>query len=164
MTLTSKTPFGSNELKTPLSPGGDGFSSTLKTVLEKSSERHGWQFVCDGLELTTEEVSALDGMMPLVVWKASHHLEPIWGHQDLVFRCNSEALVGVTLEPVRPILPLSIWLHALHFTVAEAARVARAEKRLAISMDGWFAEWQAALSAKKVLLLPPAPAPAPSTR
>lgn len=141
-------------LKEPIleHPGAD-FNRIMKKMIIGAINKTDANFVCDGYELTNEEVYADDGMQPLIVWKAAHNLEKIWGKQDLVFRCEADALCGVLIEQKKEILPVSVWVYAVFDLIKN--EIDKTNNKT-INMDAWYAEWQAALKNKKVLLLPPA--------
>lgn len=129
------------------------FAEKLSSFVNRSIEKGQWVLRCEDMELTSEEVSAQDGLLPLVVWVAGKTLEKIWGPQDLVFRCDSNATCGVVLEPQRAILPTSVWLHAVHYELERAVL----SHDVSMVMNDWFNQWNDALTKKSILLLPPRP-------
>ena len=130
------------------------FTSQLARLVGNALNKENWSYSCEGEDLTVEEVSAPDGLLPLVLWKAGQTLEKIWGPQELVFRCDPDALCGVVPEPKRPIVPLAVWLYAVHYELETAAL---ATPGGSAPLDEWFKGWNDALRQKKVLLLAPLP-------
>ena len=128
------------------------FVDKVSTLIKNTLDKTGWVLSCENIELTAEEVSAKDGLLPLVMWITGQTLETIWGPQDLVFRCDSAALCGVVPDLRRPVLSQSIWLHAIHF---ELDRITKQTPEGPAIIDTWFARWNDALNKKKILLLPP---------
>lgn len=127
----------------------DDVSRLIKNTLDRSE----WSLSCEDIVLHTDEVSAKDGLLPVILWVAGQTLEKIWGPQQLMFRVDSEALCGMTPELEKPILPPSVWLHAIHFEIEQI--VQKYPNQPAI-IDDWFNRWNQALSQKKIMLLAPA--------
>ena len=136
------------------------FVDHLSRLVGRALNSAGWVLSCEDIELTTDEVCAKDGLLPLVMWISGQTLEKVWGKpQELVFRCDANALCGVVPDLKRPLLPSSVWLHAIHFELENA--IQRSPDGPAL-IDDWFARWNAALTEKKILLLPPKAAPSPA--
>lgn len=131
-------------------PSND-FIEKTSSLMSKAMDNAQWQLRCEDVELSTDEVTAKDGLLPLIVWIAGKNLEKLWGSQELVFRCDPNALCGVIPEFQRPVLPASIWLHAVHCEIETAAT----SMDVSAVVNGWFERWNAALSDKSILLLPP---------
>ena len=110
---------------------------------------------CEGVVLTAEEVAAPDGLLPLLVNAAAVRLETLWGQQSFVFRQDSSALCGVVPAPTAPILPPSVWMHAVHFELDEAIRrapePAPGEPRVAV-VDTWQDLWNQKAAANQLLV------------
>lgn len=146
------------------------FVDKLSFVVKTSIENLNWTFACDGTEegssekeylaLSSDEMSSTSGLLPLVMWIAGQSIKDIWGEQDLVFRCDSESLCGVTPELKNPILPPAIWMHAIHFELERAVMLSP-QGQYAM-LDEWFSKWNQALADRQIKLLPPSPAPSPS--
>lgn len=127
------------------------FVEKTSHFLTKAINRAQWQLRCEDVELETSEVANKDGLLPLIMWVAGQNLEKVWGPQELVFRCDPNALCGVVPELTRPVLPASVWLHAIHYEVETAATNADVSS----VVNAWFSQWNEALSQKTILLLPP---------
>ena len=146
--------------KSPVDIPHEQFVEQVSMLVARALNKSGWVLSCEDLELTTDEVAAKDGLLPLVMWIAGQTLEQVWGRpQELVFRCDANALCGVVPDLKRPVLSPSIWLHAIHHELERA--VLRSPSGPAL-IDDWFARWNEALTNKKILLLPPKAAPAPA--
>lgn len=133
-------------------PSTDFIDKTAQ-FLTRAMEKSQWQLRCEDVELEVTEVANKDGLLPLIMWVAGKSLEKVWGPQELVFRCDSNALCGVVPELTRPVLPAAVWLHAIHYQVEEAAT----HSDVSSVVNGWFAQWNEALAQKSILLLPPKP-------
>ena len=131
----------------------DDFLPKISQFLAKSLDKQGWILECEDLQLATEEVSSEEGLLPLIVWIASDHIQKMWGPQELGFRVNSNALCGVVLDLDRPIVPMAVWLHAVHYEVERAAT----SPSVSNVVNDWFTRWNEALSQKTLRLFPPRP-------
>ena len=127
------------------------FVPQLSSFVRKSMDKNGWSLQCEDLVLETSEVAGPEGLLPLLMWVTSNTMAKIWGEQDLAFRLNSDALCGVTLECNAPLLPASVWLHAIHYQLEEAVH----SPDVGAVMNTWFDEWNNALSKKTIKLFPP---------
>ena len=127
------------------------FIPQLSSFITKAIDQNGWALKCEDLVLETGEVAGADGLLPLLMWVSSNTINKIWGPQDIAFRLNSDALCGVTLECNAPILPASVWLHALHYELEGAAT----SPDVGIVMNKWFDDWNSALTQKTIKLFPP---------
>lgn len=136
------------------------FVDKASKVLARAMDKSQWSLRCEDVELGTEEVANKDGLLPLVMWVAGQNLAKIWGPQELVFRCDSNALCGVVPEFSRPILPQAVWLHAMHYEVERAAT----HSDVSMIINEWFTKWNDALAKKSILLLPPKPVAPTTTR
>lgn len=136
----------------------DQVSKMVKNALDKS----GWALSCEDIVLMSDEVAAKDGLLPVILWVAGQTLEKIWGPQQLVFRVDSEALLGMVPELNHAILPPSVWLHAIHY---EMEQIVHKYPNGPAVVDEWFSRWNTALGQKKLAVLPPLLAPvAPQTQ
>lgn len=123
-------------------------SKFITTLIQKNN----WVFSVEDMQLADPEISSEEGLLPLIFWVSGQNLaEAGFGHQELGFRVNSEALCGVTPELDAPIAPEEVWLHALHH---ELERVATAPD-ISAAINDWFNRWNGALSEKSLRLFPP---------
>lgn len=102
-------------------PGPD-FVPTLSRLVRSILISRQWALTCEDLELSPKEVADETGLLPIVVWNAGQTLEQVWGAQPLLFRAHSDSLANVVLDPdpKQPLLPLSVWLHAVHYEIEKA--------------------------------------------
>lgn len=118
----SKTP------PAPLSRTSDAFSmelpqenmvSTIGRLVRSTLTTNKWLLTCSGVEIDTDEVAEPSGLLPILIWQAGQTLEEIWGPQPLVFKPDpaSWAHVALITDSGHPILPLSVWLHAVHYEI-----------------------------------------------
>jgi hypothetical protein len=93
--------------------------STISRLVRSTLTKNKWLLTCSGVEIETDEVAEPSGLLPILIWQAGQTLEEIWGPQPLLFRPDPESWAHVALvtNSGQPILPLSVWLHAVHYEI-----------------------------------------------
>lgn len=146
-----------NNLNTPsfdasLVKPNEKFVDELSKFVEGLLDLKGIVFSCEDIELTTNEVSSKDGLLPVLLYVSSQTIEQIWGPQNLVFRVDQDALCGMVPELNKKILPPSVWLHVMSYEIENIASLNPDGPAI---IDDWFKMWSDAISKKKIAVLAP---------
>lgn len=121
---------------------------TLSKVLETWITEEGWAFSCQGIELSGEEMTAPDGLLPLLLHQAQDCLARALGStapHAVVHLESPTGLCGVAVDQVKG-MTMGQWILAASFAMEEwVARHARKGGGPGpVPVDEWYEGWQKA--------------------
>ena len=151
--LSSLRPTEGLRLSDPVGQAGD--IGHLSRALEHWINEAGYQFSCQGIDLSAEEMSAVDGLLPLVLHQARDCLARATGsapRHAIVHEESETGLCGVAVSQVRA-MGIGPWLLLASYALEERAQ--QHAMPGPIPMDGWYDRWQQALQNEDVLVLSP---------
>lgn len=139
----------------------------LAFIAEKEIECLGAQFFIQGGELTSEEASAHNGMLPLLMHRAAIVFEDMYGKpMSLGFQVDKAALCEAvpTIEPLDKKHSFAEYAHCLHTAIEDMVRAAPTPKNgiKEVKLDSVYDDWFEKLRGFRYKVLPPKEAPAPS--
>jgi hypothetical protein len=114
----------------------------LSSVVEKWIVQEGWSFSCQGIDLAPEEMSAPDGLLPLVLHQAQDCMARATGStmpHIVVHEESDSGLCGVSVSQVKG-MSLAQWILAASFALEE--RVKQHGKPGPVPVDMWYEGWQ----------------------
>lgn len=135
----------------------------LADLLRRGLDQAGWRFSCEGSEFSAEEVTAVDGLLPLWIHRAQAWMAKSLGGQagHMAYRIDGAALCGVRPEANAPTAGLAVWACYAHYAIEEwrGQHAELVRKGKPVPLDALYQDWHAVIQARQVPLLPPHPMP-----
>lgn len=146
--------------------GAAGDIAHLSRALEQWIVNEGWNFSCQGIELSAEEMSAGDGLLPIVLLQAQECVAKATGApltEGVVHAESETGLCGVSVSRLRQ-MSIGQWLLYASFALGEQVKNFQLEGP--VPVDEWYETWQKALDNRQVVIetAPTAPQPGATVR
>lgn len=148
--MTSK-PFSNLDLPSLRPEGGvkmwaepNSEVKPLAEVIEKWITLEEWKFSCQGIDLAAEEIAAVDGLLPLVLYQAQNCMARATGASTphiVVHEESDTGLCGVSVAQVKG-ATIAQWILYASFALEERAKEHGLEGP--IPLDAWYEGWQKA--------------------
>lgn len=116
----------------------------------------GWEFSCQGINISTDEMSSVDGLLPLVLRQASICVGQVFGKEPSrgVEHGESElALCSVYVSSLHD-LSLAQWLLVATYALEEHVKKNKPEHG-PVPIDEWYAAWTQDYEAQKIVIRQP---------
>jgi hypothetical protein len=145
----------------------------LSKALRLGIEERGWTFSCtegnESFEITSEEIAAPDGFLPLILHRAGKIMSQSMGQPAaMAYRLQPQTYCSVVPVADRPTASVGVWLCYLHFALEEwvGLHSELVAKKEPVPIGPLIKEWEQALDARLIALrapIPEGPAARPGT-
>ena len=123
-------------------------------------EQEGWEFSCQTIRLSPEEMSSVDGLLPLVLRQAALCVGQVFGkmpERGVEHGASDVALCNVYVSALHD-FSVAQWLLLSTYALEEHVRQNKPESG-PVPIDALYEAWQQDLESQKIVVQPAVPGP-----